>query len=83
MNVSQRRDFTRDLNRSSGGYELAAAILLFGAIGFGLDKWLGIVPVLTIVFVIVGSIVAVVRLWIGYDTRMRAHEEAGPWTRHS
>jgi hypothetical protein len=61
------------------GFELAVTPAIFGAIGFGLDKWLGIVPVLTIVLLVLALCGMFVRMWFGYDEEMKRHEAEGPW----
>jgi hypothetical protein len=82
LDVSQRREFANDLNRQSGSFELAITPVLFGAIGFGIDRWLGIVPVLTLVLLVLGALGVGLKLWLGYDREMREHESNGPWARN-
>jgi len=62
-------------------FELAVTPVLFAAMGYGLDRWIGIVPVLTIVFGLVAIIAMLLRTWYGYVYRMQALEEAGPWAK--
>jgi hypothetical protein len=61
--------------------ELAVSPVIFGLVGYGLDRWLGIVPVLTIVLVLLCIAGLSVRMWFDYDARMKVHEAAGPWAR--
>jgi hypothetical protein len=61
--------------------ELAVMPVIFGLIGYGLDRWLGIVPVLTIVLVVFCIAGLSARMWFEYDARMKVHEAAGPWAR--
>ncbi len=76
----------RQINR---GYDdgLARAIefvltpLFLGAIGFGLDSWLGTRPLLTIGLGVLGVVGTFVKLWLGYDREMRSHEAEGAWRR--
>ena len=75
-----------DLYRNAGdgytrAFELAVTPALFGAMGYGLDRWLGIVPVLTIVFALVALIGLLLRTWYGYVYRMQEIEKAGPWAK--
>ncbi|MDQ4131968.1 MAG: AtpZ/AtpI family protein [Actinomycetota bacterium] len=60
-------------------FELAVTPALFGLAGYGLDRWLGIVPVLTIVFSLWAVIGLSIRIWYGYVARMEKHEASGPW----
>ncbi len=61
--------------------ELAVSPVIFGLIGYALDRWLGIVPLLTIVLVVMCIAGLSVRMWYEYDARMKVHEAAGPWAR--
>ncbi len=76
----------RQINR---GYDdgLARAIefvltpLVLGAIGFGLDAWLGTRPLFTISLGVLGVVGIFVKMWLGYDREMRRHEAEGAWRR--
>ncbi|MDQ2827103.1 MAG: AtpZ/AtpI family protein [Actinomycetota bacterium] len=63
----------------SRAFELALTPAIIGGIGYLLDRWLGIVPVMTIVFFLVAMVGLVARLWYAYDAQMKLHESAGPW----
>ena len=67
----------------SRAFELALTPAIFAAMGFGLDHWLGILPVLTIVFFLVAVAGVFVRFWYAYDASMREEEARAPWARHS
>lgn len=67
--------------RQAGGWELALSPVLLALIGYGLDRLLGTVPVLTIVLAVVGLVGAVTRLYYGYRTEMEEHERSGPWAK--
>ena len=60
-------------------FELAVTPALFGLMGYGLDRWLGIKPVLTIVFALVAFVTLLARTWYGYVEKMKMLEAAGPW----
>ncbi|MGD9753872.1 MAG: AtpZ/AtpI family protein [Acidimicrobiia bacterium] len=83
MDNSQRRELSRDLNRSSGGFELAFVAAIFGGIGLLIDRWLGTVPVFALGLFMLGIVGTVLKLWIGYDQQMRKLEGEGPWARRS
>lgn len=54
--------------------ELVAAIGIGGAIGYGLDRWLGTLPWLMLLFLVVGfaaGIANVYRAAQGYERRQR------------
>lgn len=65
----------------SRAFELALTPAIIGGLGYMLDRWLNLVPVLTIVFFLVAMVGLVARLWYAYDAQMRRHEAAGPWAR--
>jgi F0F1-type ATP synthase assembly protein I len=62
-------------------FELALTPAIIGAFGYLLDRWLGLLPVLTIVFFLIAMAGVIARMWYGYDARMREHEASGPWAR--
>lgn len=64
----------------SRAFELAVTPAVFGVAGYALDRWLGILPVLTIVFFVLAVIGLSVRMWCGYEQRMQEHDKAGPWS---
>lgn len=62
-------------------FEIALVPTIFGAMGYGVDRWLGLVPVFTIVFALLGVVGLSVRMFYDYDARMKVHEAEGPWAR--
>jgi F0F1-type ATP synthase assembly protein I len=64
-------------------FELALTPAIIGGLGYLLDRWLGLVPVFTIVFFLVAMAGLMARMWYGYDARMKEHEQAGPWARQA
>lgn len=81
MDVSQRREVSQQLYKQSGGYELALSPVLLALIGYGLDRLFGTVPLLTVVFAVLGLAGAVIKLYVNYRAEMEAHEAAGPWAK--
>jgi len=80
---SQRRELTKSMNRSHGSFELVVSPLLFALIGYGLDRWIGTTPWITVIFAIIGLAGAVVKIYYGYEVEMRQHEAEGPWAKRS
>ena len=79
-----KRDFRRKLysgyaDSMTRAFELVIAPLVFGLIGFALDKAFGLTPILTIVAVVVAFGGTGVKLWYGYDLEMRQHDVGAPW----
>lgn len=66
------------LNRA---FELALTPAIIGGFGYLLDRWLGLLPILTIVFFLIGMGGVIARMWYAYDAKMKEHEQAGPWAR--
>jgi F0F1-type ATP synthase assembly protein I len=62
-------------------FELAFTPAIIGGFGYLLDRWLGLLPILTIVFFLIGMGGVIARMWYGYDARMKAHETTGPWAK--
>ena len=62
-------------------FELAVTPLIFGAIGYGLDRWIGIVPVLTLVFSLVALVIKGYVMIVEYDQAMRRLDDTAPWAR--
>jgi len=58
--------------------ELALTPALFGLLGWVLDSWLGIVPVLTIVLSMWAFIVVAWMTWRRYDAKMQRLEAELP-----
>lgn len=81
MTVSQRRELTQEMHRTTGGYELVFSPLLLALVGFGIDKLLGTVPVFTIAFAVLGVVGAVVKIVFQYNSEMEKHEASGPWAK--
>lgn len=74
----------RDMYRGFGdgftrAFEMALTPAVFGGFGYMLDRWIGILPVLTIVFFLLAVFGQFVKMYYTYDARMKAHEAAGPW----
>jgi hypothetical protein len=60
-------------------FEFALTPAIFAAMGYGLDRWMGIVPVLTIVFFLLAVTGIFAKTWYAYEARMREEEALAPW----
>ena len=84
MDVRDRRDLYNGFGDGlSRAFELAVTPVVFGFFGFLADRWLGIVPVLTITAAVFALCGGFVRMWYAYDAQMKVHESAGPWSRRA
>ncbi|MDQ3756951.1 MAG: AtpZ/AtpI family protein [Actinomycetota bacterium] len=68
-------------NGLSRAFEFAVTPVVFGGLGYALDRRLDLVPVVTIVATLLALAGMFVRMWYGYDAEMKAHEAHGPWGR--
>ncbi len=76
MDRNERRDMYDGLDDGlTKAMEVAITPLIFGGAGFLLDRWLGIVPVLTIALSIFALCGVFVNMWYRYDAEMKRHEE--------
>ena len=65
----------------SRAFELVATPMVFGGLGYLIDRVAGTTPVLTIVLGLFGLVGTFVRAWYGYDAEMRSIEQRGRWNR--
>lgn len=63
------------------GMEIVLTPLLFGALGWLLDRWLGTDPFLAIALGAFGFAGIFAKLKLGYDRKMAEVETGKPWTR--
>ena len=69
----------RELNRGFGvtlnrGFEFVLTMVLFGVVGYVIDRAAGTTPVFLVVFALVGAVGQTARLWYAYDAAMRRYE---------
>jgi F0F1-type ATP synthase assembly protein I len=69
----------RELNRGFGdglsrAFELTLTPMVVALIGLGIDRWLGTLPIFTIVFAFWGLGVTTYTAWLRYDNDMRRYE---------
>ena len=82
VDSSQRRE----LNEGFGdglqqAFELVVTPAIFGVLGYLLDRWLGTVPVFTVVFTLFVLGYESWKLYVAYTRQMAAAEEGKPWAR--
>lgn len=63
----------------SRAFELAITPLVFGGLGFVLDRAIGTSPVFAVAFAAFAVIGMFVRVWFGYDLEMRQLESTSRW----
>jgi F0F1-type ATP synthase assembly protein I len=65
------------------GIEFALGPVIFGGLGWLLDRWLGTAPLLTVVLSVVGVVATFVRMWFRYDLEMKEKEAKAIWNTHA
>ena len=55
--------------------------VVFGGIGWLVDRAAGTAPWCLIGFAVFGTVGLIVKMWLGYDRDMRKEEAAAVWTR--
>jgi F0F1-type ATP synthase assembly protein I len=63
----------------SRAFELALTPAIIGGLGYLLDRWLGMLPVFTIIFFLGAMVGLMARMYYAYDARMKDHDATGPW----
>ena len=82
MNSEDQRDLYKGLDDGwTRAIELVLTPAVAGGLGFLMDRWLGTVPVFTIVFVVLAVVATFIKLWYAYEAKMRALDAAAPWGR--
>jgi hypothetical protein len=56
------------------GIEFALVVLVFLGMGYLLDRWLGTKPLFMIVLFLFAMAGETVKMWLGYDAKMKQHE---------
>jgi F0F1-type ATP synthase assembly protein I len=69
-------------NALSLGIEFALGPVIFGGLGWLLDRALGLAPILTVILSLVGVVATFLRMWFRYDAEMKVKEAEGIWNKH-
>ena len=84
MNLRDQRDIYNGFGDGlARAFEFAVTPVVVGALGYGLDRWLGLVPLMTILLTVVALVVKTYVMWLQYDAEMRVHEQKAAWARRS
>ena len=70
-------------NALSLGIEFALGPVIFGGLGWLLDRALGLAPILTVILSLVGVVATFLRMWFRYDAEMKVKEAEGIWNTHA
>lgn len=80
--TTKTHDTTKQMNRSSGSYELAFAPVILGLLGLWLDRTIGTTPLMVVLFSIVGFVGTGIKIYYGYRYEMAQHEGTVAWKGH-
>jgi len=61
------------------GVEFALTLAIFAGLGYVVDRLLGVVPVCTIVFFLLGVVGLGVKTYYAYEAKMQGIEAGAPW----
>lgn len=82
MDLADRRELYNGFGDGlARAFELAVTPAIFGLMGYGLDRWLGLFPLFTIVLLLFALVGEFVMMWIRYDAEMKRHEADAVWNR--
>ena len=82
MELHERRDLYNGFGDGlARAFELAGTPAVFGGLGWLLDRWLGLAPLLTIILFVFGVAGTTYMAWFRYEAEMRRVEAEKPWAR--
>lgn len=82
MDLTSRRELYNGFGDGlARAFELAVTPAVFGAMGYGLDRWLDTPHLFTIVLVLFAIVGQFVMMWVRYDAEMKRHEADAVWNR--
>ncbi len=68
-------------NAWSLAFEIPLTVFIFGFAGWALDRWAGVFPLFSLVFVLFAVAGLGVRIYYRYVAEMDAQEAGAPWAR--
>ena len=79
LNLSERRELNNGFGEAlSRAFEIAVTPAIFGVAGYFLDRWLGVVPLFTLVFSLFVLSYMFFKFWRLYEEDMTRHEQSLP-----
>ena len=82
MTSDAKRDTYRGFDDAyTHAMELALTPFVAGALGYLLDRVIGTVPVMTIIFLMLAVVATFIKMYYTYDARMKEHDAESPWGR--
>ena len=82
MDLRERQDLNNGFgNAMSRAFELAMTPAIFGGLGWLLDRWVGTLPLFTLLLFLFGVAGTGYMAWFRYDQEMKAQEADAVWNR--
>lgn len=82
MDLRERQDLNNGFgNAMSRAFELAATPAIFGGLGWLLDRWVGTLPLFTLLLFLFGVAGTGYMTWFRYDQAMKEQEADAVWNR--
>lgn len=87
MEVRDERDLSTSAlyngfgNTLARAFELVLTPLVFGLLGWVVDRWLGTSPLFALGLGVVAVVAMMLRMYYGYQVDMERHEREAPWSR--
>ena len=84
LDLQDRRDLYNGFGDGlARAFEFAVTPMVFAAMGYGLDRWLGTAHLFTVALVVLALVGQFVMMWVRYDAEMRRHEADAVWNRRN
>ena len=80
MDLKARQDLNQGFGNALGlAVEMVGTPMIFGLLGWLLDRWLGTSPVFTLVLFLFGIVGMAVKTYYAYVEKMKREEAGTPW----
>lgn len=80
MDLKARQDLNQGFGNALGlAVEMVGTPMIFGLLGWLLDRWLGTSPVFTLVLFLFGIVGMAVKTYYAYAEKMKQEEANTPW----
>lgn len=82
MDRKARQELNQGFGNAMGlAVEMVGTPLIFGFLGWLLDRWLGTSPLFVVALGLFGVVGMAVKTYYGYVEKMKQHEVGAPWAK--
>jgi F0F1-type ATP synthase assembly protein I len=82
VDLKARQDLNQGFGNALGlAVEMVGTPMLFGLLGWVLDRWIGTGALFTIVLFLFGVVGMALKTYYAYVEKMKQHDAAAPWGR--